>query len=125
MKTMNTSSTLRTLPKVLALLVALGCTLPQVHAKVGEQENWYLAKEISTEITGYTPNSWDQYYSFDVHTSQTTGEEVITVLFQGISGETDIPVTVKTFSLEGALLSSNTLLTELPEKRAYDIEVRY
>jgi hypothetical protein len=123
MKTMNTSSTLRTLPKVLALLVALGCTLPQVHAKVGEQENWYLAKEISTEITGYTPNSWDQYYSFDVHTSQTTGEEVITVLFQGISGETDIPVTVKTFSLEGALLSSNTLLTELPEKRAYDIEV--
>lgn len=123
MKTMNTSSTLRTLPKLLALLVALGCTLPLVHAKVGEQENWYLAKEISTEITGYTPDSWGQYYSFDVHTSQTTGEEIITVIFQGISGETDIPVTIKTFSLEGELFSSNTLLTELPENRAYDIEI--
>ena len=56
MKTMNTSSTLRTLPKLLALLFALGCTLPLIHAKVGEQENWYLAEEISTEIDGYTPS---------------------------------------------------------------------
>jgi hypothetical protein len=115
MKTMNTSSTLRTLPKVLAFLVALGCTLPLIHAKVGEQENWYLAKEIRTEIEGYTPNKWDQYYSFDVHTSPTTGEEVITVFFAGASA--------KTFSLEGEMLSSNTLLTKLPEDRAFDIEV--
>ena len=123
MKTMNTSSTLRTLPKLLALLVAIGSKLPLVHAKVGEQENWYLAKEISTEITGYTPYEWESHFAFDVSTKPTTGEEVITVLFLGISSETNIPVTIKTFSLEGELLSSNTLLTELPENRAYDIEV--
>ena len=120
---MNTSFTIRTLPKVLALLVALGCTLPLVHAKVGEQENWYLAKEISTKLEGYTPYEWDPHFAFDISTKPTTGEEVITVFFQGTNGATDIPVTIKTFSLEGELLSSNPLLTELPENRAYDIEI--
>ena len=46
MKIMNISSLLRTLLKFLALLVALACTLPLIHAKVGEQENWYLEKQI-------------------------------------------------------------------------------
>jgi len=46
MKIMNISSPLRTLPKLLALLIALTCTPPLIHAKVGEQENWYLAREI-------------------------------------------------------------------------------
>jgi hypothetical protein len=46
MKIMNISSPLRTLPQLLALLVAIACTLPHIHAKVGEQENWYLDREI-------------------------------------------------------------------------------
>ena len=46
MKIMNISSLLRPLPQLLALLVALACTLPLIHAKVGEQENWYLDKEV-------------------------------------------------------------------------------
>ena len=51
MKIMNISSPLRTLPKLLALLVALACTRPLIHAKVGEQENWYQFQwpTVSTE----------------------------------------------------------------------------
>jgi hypothetical protein len=49
MKIMNISSPLRTLPQLLALLVALACTLPLILAKVGEQENWYVAKELELD----------------------------------------------------------------------------
>jgi hypothetical protein len=49
MKIMNISSPLRTLPKLLALLIALTCTPPLIHAKVGEQENWYVAKELELD----------------------------------------------------------------------------
>ena len=52
MKIMNISSLLRTLPKLLALLVAIACTLPLIHAKVGEQENWYLDRIIEFNNTG-------------------------------------------------------------------------
>ena len=55
MKIMNISSLLPTLPKLLVLLVALACTLPLMHAKVGEQENWYLAEEV--ELKSSFPDS--------------------------------------------------------------------
>ena len=47
---MNISSLLPTLPKFLVLLVALACTLPLMHAKVGEQENWYISKQITLDV---------------------------------------------------------------------------
>ena len=59
MKNMNISSLLPTLPQLLALLVALACTLPLIHAKVGEQENWYLDRKIRLPET--TPMSAKYY----------------------------------------------------------------
>ena len=59
MKIMNISSLLPTLPQLLALLVALACTLPLIHAKVGEQENWYLDRKIRLPET--TPMSAKYY----------------------------------------------------------------
>ena len=55
MKIMNISSLLRTLTQLLALLLALACTLPPIHAKVGEQENWYIDRVVNLE--GFSDSS--------------------------------------------------------------------
>ena len=73
MKIMNISSLLRPLPKLLALLLALACALPLIHAKVGEQENWYLEKEIK-----FDNHQGDGTPSI-VHLKSSKGDSYITV----------------------------------------------
>ena len=60
MKIMNISSPLRPLPQLLALLLALACTLPLIHAKVGEQENWYLDREWKLAVSHSHESSHSQ-----------------------------------------------------------------
>ena len=111
MKIMNISSPLRTLPQLLAPLVALVCALPLTHAKVGEQENWYLANEWSIKDE-YVENYWWSSPVRDVATyKDDSGVEKLYVLFaKGY---------IKIYDLGGNVLASKNINT--PKGSSIDI----
>ena len=97
MKIMNISSPLRTLPQLLALLLALASTLPLIHARVGEQENWYLAKEIILET---------EDYSQSIEIIEINGSETIAKFHAS---------EIVLISLDGSKISYNTPLAHIYE----------
>ena len=100
MKIMNISSPLRTPPQLLALLVAIACTLPLIHAKVGEQQNWYLDREIRLDNN---IGSWHSEYK---EGNQSSNDKIFAAgNTYFISGERIGPEYITMLQLDGNLTS--------------------
>ena len=91
---------------ILFLLLGITSNAILVSAKIGEQENWYLAKEINLEIDGFTPGEGAPYYAFDVHLDKASGEEQITIIRNYIPDIIPEP-SLLSYTVDGRLLYEN------------------
>ena len=95
---MNTRRSIRT---ILFLLLGITLNAIRVSAKIGEQENWYLAEEIDLKSDN-TESETDSHFSFDITQDSSSGIDKLIVFQSAFHGGNS---KIKVFDLGGNLIS--------------------